>query len=74
MQLFGAVTLWPVLQPAHSHSLDHWYIVCLYNGLEGLQRRLLPQGGGGGGGYCHVWVIYVCTAVKGMVFKQFILG
>ena len=29
---------------------------------------------GGGGGYCHMWAIYVCAAVKGMVFKQFTLG
>ena len=26
------------------------------------------------GGYCHMWAIYVCAAVKGMVFKQFTLG
>ena len=31
-------------------------------------------GGGEGGGYCHMWAIYVCAAVKGMVFKQFTLG
>ena len=24
----------------------------------------------GGGGYCHIWAIWVCAAVKGMVFKQ----
>ena len=29
---------------------------------------------GGGGGYCHIWAIYVCAAVKGMVFKQFVLA
>ena len=28
----------------------------------------------GGGGYCHIWAIWVCAAVKGMVFKQFTLG
>ena len=28
----------------------------------------------GGGGYCHIWGIWVCAAVKGMVFKQFTLG
>ena len=27
-----------------------------------------------GGGYCHIWAIWVCAAVKGMVFKQFSLG
>ena len=27
-----------------------------------------------GRGYCHIWVILVCAAVKGMVFKQFTLG
>ena len=27
-----------------------------------------------GGGYCHIWAIWVCAAVKGMVFKQFTLG
>ena len=26
------------------------------------------------GGYCHIWAILVCAAVKGMVFKQFTLG
>ena len=25
-------------------------------------------------GYCHIWAIQVCAAVKGMVFKQFTLG
>ena len=25
-------------------------------------------------GYCHVWAIKVCVAVKGMVFKQLTLG
>ena len=29
---------------------------------------------GGGGGYCHIWAIQVCAAVKGMVFKQFTVG
>ena len=29
---------------------------------------------GGGGGNCHIWAIYVCAAVKGMVFKPFTLG
>ena len=23
----------------------------------------------GGAGYCHIWAIQVCAAVKGMVFK-----
>ena len=27
-----------------------------------------------GGGYCHIWAIWVCAAVKDMVFKQFTLG
>ena len=26
------------------------------------------------GGYCHIWAIEVCAAVKGMVFKQFTLA
>ena len=30
-------------------------------------------GPGGEGGYCHIWAIEVCAAVKGMVFKQFTL-
>ena len=34
----------------------------------------IPRPGGGGGWYCHVWAIWVCAAVKGMVFKQFTLG
>ena len=33
-------------------------------------RFLFP----GGGGYCHIWAIKVCAAVKGMVFKQFTLA
>ena len=28
----------------------------------------------GGGGYCHIVVIQVCAAVKGMVFTQFTLA
>ena len=32
-----------------------------------------PAVGGGGVGYCHIWAIQVCAAVKGMVFKQFTL-
>ena len=32
------------------------------------------KGAPGGGGYCHIWAIWVCAAVKGMVFKQFTLG
>ena len=27
-----------------------------------------------GGGYSHMYAIWVCAAVKGMVFKQFSLG
>ena len=26
------------------------------------------------GGYCHIWAIQVCAAVKGMVLKQVTLG
>ena len=37
-------------------------------------RRWLVDSPGGGGGYCHIWAIWVCAAVKGMVFKQFTLG
>ena len=29
---------------------------------------------GGGGGYSDMYAIWVCAAVKGMVFKQFSLG
>ena len=28
----------------------------------------------GGGGYCHVWALLLCAAVRGMVFKQFTVG
>ena len=35
-------------------------------------NRKIPAGRGGG--YCHIWVIQVRAAVKGMVFKQFTLG
>ena len=34
-------------------------------------RSAVPRGGGG---YCHIWAIWVCAAVKGMVFKQFTLA
>ena len=40
------------------------------NGAIGTVMRFIP----GGGGYCHIWAIWVCAAVKGMVFKQFTLG
>ena len=32
------------------------------------------EGARPGGGHCHIWAIWVCAAVKGMVFKQFTLG
>ena len=35
---------------------------------------IIRHGGLGPGGYCHIWAIWVCAAVKGMVFKQFTLG
>ena len=38
------------------------------------QQVQAGQKPGGGGGYCHIWAIWVCAAVKGMVFKQFTLG
>ena len=37
-------------------------------------RGLGPGVAGGGGRYCHVWAIWVCVAIEGMVFKQFTLG
>ena len=37
-------------------------------------NSLSQMPGGGGGGYCHIWAIQACAAVKGMVFKQFTLG
>ena len=30
--------------------------------------------GSRGGGYCRIWAMEVCAAVKGMVFKKFALG
>ena len=35
---------------------------------------LVPLPPGGGVRYCHIWAIWVCATVKGMVFKQFTLG
>ena len=40
--------------------------------VEVFSPLIAPRGGGGG--YCHIWAIWVCAAVKGMVFKQFTLG
>ena len=46
----------------------------------GLLRLITPTQAGStqnavpGGGYCHILAIWVCAAVKGMVFKQFTLG
>ena len=37
--------------------------------LPCFQGMRIDPGGGGGGGYCHIWAIQVCSAVKGMVFK-----
>ena len=39
-----------------------------------LVKRMSTKKCAGGGGYCHIWAIEVCAAVKGMVFKQFTLG
>ena len=49
------------------------------NNGQGLERVILPLKKlarplpGGGEGYCHIWAILVCAAVKGMVSKQFTL-
>ena len=42
-------------------------------GMESCSGDYTP-GGGGGGWYCQIWAIYVCAAVKGMVFNQCTLG
>ena len=42
--------------------------------MHAIVTRTYESRGGGGGGYCHIWAIWVCAAVKGMVFKQFTLG
>ena len=44
-------------------------LLCNYNRTSPLARR-----GGGGAEYCHIWAIFVCAALKDMVFKQFTLG
>ena len=41
---------------------------------DGITTRRWLVDSPGGGGYCHIWAIGVCAAVKGMVFKQFTLG
>ena len=42
------------------------------------ENYVLKEGASGGcpgaGGYCHIWAIWVCAAVMGMVLKQFTLG
>ena len=42
-------------------------LLCNYN-------RTSPLARGEGGEYCHIWAIFVCAALKDMVFKQFTLG
>ena len=56
-------------------------LICRFEGCDysHLSLRETSSGpaltpGGGGGKYCHIWAIWVCAAVKGMVFKQFTLG
>ena len=55
---------------SHSNAL---HLVLLIFGTA-VARRLKPSRAPGGGGYCHIWVIWVCAAGKGMVFRQFTLG
>ena len=33
-----------------------------------IKRCTISEVGVGGGGYCHIWPLWVCTAVKGIVF------
>ena len=39
--------------------------------MSDVGEPLVSSRGGGGGGLCHG---YVCSTLKGMVFKQFTLG
>ena len=39
-----------------------------------VEASIKGYAGEAGGGYCHIWAIKLCAAVKGMVFEQFTLG
>ena len=47
--------------------LKHASICSIYNTIPVSSPR-------GVGGYCHVWALLLCAAVRGMVFKQFTVG
>ena len=49
------------------------YVNFCEGGEGGEQLSVNKRPGGRGGGYYHIWAIWVCAAVKGMVFKQFTL-
>ena len=51
-----------------------WYGRCPLSNLSQLSPMICTGDQAGGGGYCHIWAVLVCAAVKGMVFKQFTLG
>ena len=52
-----------------SYISDFFKFRVSHSNLRGGGCNLIPRGG-----YCHIWAISVCAAVKGMVFKQFILA
>ena len=59
------------------NSIVIFTYVSLADNFENVWLRLASPSGsyrGGGGGNCHVWAIWVCATVKGMVFKEFTLA
>ena len=64
----------------HIKTLLLYWHVSLADNFENVSGwdlgHLVAHGGGRGGtaGDCHVWAIYVCAPVKGMVFKEFTLA
>ena len=81
MLALGAVELTKFLpDPAHeqgfnSTSFMHFWKQGQREGfyMSDLGEALVSSGGGRGG-LCIIRAIYVCSTLKGMVFKQFTLG
>ena len=57
--------------PLQKDNVPSYYIfVSFVNGSSHFGRKYVKGLiGGRGGGYCHIWVIWVCAALKEMVFE-----